>query len=362
MNYIALFMAVFSVLGGIDRIIGNRFGIGAEFERGMKMLGPLTLSMVGMIVIAPSVAKLLQPLTSAMTGALDPSVITAMLFANDMGGAQLSVAVGCNAELAEFNALVVSSMMGCTVSFTVPYVFATVPEAYRRDVLMGLLWGIVTIPVGCLAAGLVAGIYFPYLLLDLVPMVILSALIAAGLLFAPGVSVKIFTCLGYFIKLLVTVGLIAGIIELLVGVKIIPMSDSLSVGVETVVYIACVMTGAFPFLAIVSRILRRPLSYLGKKMGINDVSALSLFSCLATSITVFESVGKMDRRGIRLNSAFAVSAAFVFADHLAFTLSFSEHYLLPVTVGKLVSGISALLLAAFMTRGMKARPSGIADA
>ena len=36
--------------------------------------------------------------------------------------------------------------------------------------------------------------------------------------------------------------------------------------------------------------------------------------------------------------AFAVSAAFVFGDHLAFTLSYNSAYIVAVIVGKLVAG------------------------
>ena len=44
-------------------------------------------------------------------------------------------------------------------------------------------------------------------------------------------------------------------------------------------------------------------------------------------------------------SAFAVSASFILADHLAFTLAFEPSYLLPMTVGKIVSGILAVIFA-----------------
>jgi ethanolamine transporter len=57
---------------------------------------------------------------------------------------------------------------------------------------------------------------------------------------------------------------------------------------------------------------------------------------------------EMDDKGAVLNSAFAVSAAFTFADHLAFTLSFKSDYLGAVIVGKLLSGILAVALGAII--------------
>ena len=54
---------------------------------------------------------------------------------------------------------------------------------------------------------------------------------------------------------------------------------------------------------------------------------------------------KMDKKGVVLNSAFAVSAAFALGGHLAFTMAFDIKYVLPMIVGKIISGIFAVLLA-----------------
>ena len=53
----------------------------------------------------------------------------------------------------------------------------------------------------------------------------------------------------------------------------------------------------------------------------------------------------MDGKGAMINSAFAVSAAFTFAEHLAFTMSFDDSYIFYMILGKLVSGVCALLIA-----------------
>ena len=50
-----------------------------------------------------------------------------------------------------------------------------------------------------------------------------------------------------------------------------------------------------------------------------------------------------------VNMAFAVSAAFVFGDHLGFTAGFHADMIVPVIVGKLVGGIAAVLLALRLT-------------
>ena len=60
---------------------------------------------------------------------------------------------------------------------------------------------------------------------------------------------------------------------------------------------------------------------------------------------MFEMMNEMDSRGIVLNSAFSVSAAFVLADHLAFTMAFDATYVWRMMVGKLVSGVFAIVFA-----------------
>ena len=46
-------MAAFAGLGALDRIFGNRFGIGQEFENGIQAMGSLALAMVGIVCLAP---------------------------------------------------------------------------------------------------------------------------------------------------------------------------------------------------------------------------------------------------------------------------------------------------------------------
>ena len=85
-------------------------------------------------------------------------------------------------------------------------------------------------------------------------------------------------------------------------------------------------------------------------MGINAVSALALLGNLVTNASVFGVMDRMDRKGTVLNAAFAVSAAFVFGGHLAFTMAFDSRYIVPMIVGKLISGVCAVMLALLIYR------------
>ena len=92
MSPISFVMACFSILGALDLIIGNKFGLGKQFERGLTLIGAMAMSMVGMLVLAPLIAQLLEPVVSGMASVfgIEPSVVPAMILANDMGGAPKS--------------------------------------------------------------------------------------------------------------------------------------------------------------------------------------------------------------------------------------------------------------------------------
>lgn len=347
MSVLNIVILVFAAIGAVDYIIGCKFGVGKAFEKGFMLFGTMALSMIGMIVIAPWLAELVKPALDfvADTLRLDPSIVPAALFANDMGGAPLAVEVARNPEVGLFNALVVSSMMGCTISFTIPFALGLVKKAQERSLIFGLLAGIVTIPVGCLVAGLICGLPIGALLLNLLPLVILAGVIALGLLKAPNVCVKIFRGFGFIIKALIIVGLVLGMIEFMTGKTLIKSLAPIEEGAMICLNASVFLAGALPFMHLVSKLLAKPLKALGRRIGINEVSALGVLSCLVTNATAFSTMDQMDDKGAMVNSAFAVSAAFVFGSHMAFTMAFDEAYLVPMVVGKLGSGLLALVVA-----------------
>ena len=110
-----------AALAGVDRILGNKIGIGAELEKAVSMIAPLALSMAGILVLAPSISHLLQNVSGYFPEFLDFSIIPSLIFANDMGGAHLAYELAADKSMGYFNGLVTASMMGATVSFTIPF-------------------------------------------------------------------------------------------------------------------------------------------------------------------------------------------------------------------------------------------------
>ncbi len=352
---LATIMAVFAVIGALDKITGNHLKLGDEFEKGLHTLGPLSLSMLGMMTIAPVLANLMLPLITPVAGlcGFDPSAVAGILIANDMGGAALADSVATDPVLGAFHGLCVASMLGATVSFTIPVALQSAKKENHDDVLLGLLCGISTIPVGCFISGLVMGISPIKVILNLLPAILISLIIVIGLLKFPKATIKVFSVFGKIISILITCGLALGIFQTLTGKVIIENTASLMESAATVFTICITLAGTFPLIAIISKILKKPLSALGKKLELDDTSVIGLIATLANSIATMESADKMNRKGRVLNLAFAVSAAFVFGDHLAFTLSYNGEYIVPVIIGKLVAGATALVVASVLVKKIK---------
>ncbi|MBO7251022.1 MAG: ethanolamine utilization protein EutH [Oscillospiraceae bacterium] len=344
-------MALFALLGALDRIFGNRWGIGKEFEEGILAMGSLALAMIGIVCLAPVLAGILQPVVVPVFGFLgaDPAMFAGTILACDMGGGALATAMTRDPQAALLGGVITGSMLGATLVFTVPVAMGILEEKDRPAMAKGILCGIVTIPLGILAGGLTAGFPLKMVLQNLVPIVLIAVAIALGLWRAEKAMVKGFAVFGKSIILLVTVGLAAAIVQALTGFVLIPGMAPISEGFATVGSIAIILAGAFPLVSVLTRLLRKPLMAAGKLLGINDAAAAGLIASLANSIAAFGMVKDMNERGKVINIAFAVSAAFVFGDHLGYTAGFAPEMLLSMIVGKLVGGISAVAVAMWLT-------------
>ena len=345
-------MAAFAVLGALDRIIGNKFGIGKEFENGIQTMGALALAMIGIICLAPVLANVLRPVVVPVYEFLgaDPAMFAGTILACDMGGGNLALELTQDQQAALLGGVITGSMLGATIVFTIPVAMGVLKQEDRPAAAKGILAGIVTVPVGVFVGGLVAGFPIGMVARNLIPIVIIAALIALGLWKAEKWMVKGFEIFGKGIVILITVGLAAGIVEALTGLKLIPGLAPISEGFQTVGAIAIVLAGAFPLVYVITKLLKKPLIKMGKLLGINDTAAAGLIATLANSIATFGMVGDMDHRGKVVNVAFAVSAAFVFGDHLGYTAGFAPEILPGVIVGKLAGGVTAVAVAVLLTR------------
>lgn len=348
-------MGIFALLGGLDRIFGSKLGLGKQWEEGILATGALSLSMLGILCLAPVLAGLLKPVLVPLYGFLgaDAAMFAGSILANDMGGASLAFELAQSTQSAQFGGLIVGSMLGATIVFTLPVALGILRPEDRPALARGILAGIIPLPAGAFLGGLVAGFPLRMLLKNLIPIVLFALLIALGMWRFERAMIRGFLFFGRAVVAVITLGLTAAVFEQLTGVTLIAGMAPLSQGVEVVSEIAFVLAGAFPLVFALTRLLKKPLLKFGAVLKINDTAAAGLLASLANAIPMLGMLKDMDERGKIVNIAFAVSAAFVFGDHLGFTAGFDRTILLPVIVAKLSGGVMAIGLALLFTRSKK---------
>lgn len=366
-NSVIIFvMMIFMIVGAIDKIRGNKKGYGEQFEEGFNAMGPLAIAMAGVVAAAPVLAIILRPIIVPiyqLVGA-DASMFATTLLACDMGGYPLAMKMAANENIGNFAGLILGTMMGPTIVFTIPVALSIIKKEDRPFLGAGILAGLITVPIGCIVGGLVMNLTsykmnIGTIIVNIIPVIIIAGLIVLGLWFKPQKMINGFNKFGTAVTVIITFFTAVAVFEYQTGIKfplmnimvepdesgVVPLESGLLVCGQ----IAIVLIGAFPMVKWITDTFEKPLEKIGQKLGMNEAGSAGLIANLANNIAMFNILKDMNAKGKILNVAFAVSAAFVFGDHLGFTAGVNNEMIFPVIVGKLVAGITALILANIMS-------------
>lgn len=347
-------MAIGILIGGIDRIIGNKFGLGEQFEEGFNAMGPLALGMVGIMTLAPVISKVLGPVIIPVFGWMgaDPAMFACIL-ANDMGGYPLAMELAQNEQAGLLSGLIVASMLGCTLVFSIPVGLGLIEYKDRPFFAKGLLIGLITIPFGSIVGGLIAGFDTKMVIVNNIPVIILSLLFVLGLIFIPKKMISGALIFGKIIVIVITVGLVAAAFQELTHIVIIPGMAPIMDSMSVIAQIGIILLGTFPILNLIVKVLNKPLTSVGQKLGMDAVSSAGLVITLANSIPVYKLMKQMTPRGKVINTAWLVPATAALGDHLGFTAGVRPDMITPVVLGKLIAGILAIALGIWFSKDLK---------
>ena len=364
-SVIMMIMMIFMLVGAIDKICGNKLGYGEKFEEGFNAMGPLAMSMAGVVAAAPVLSMLLGPILKPIYGIFgaSPAMFATTLLACDMGGYPLAMQLAeGDVAIGNFAGLILGTMMGPTIVFTIPVALGIIKKEDRGYLGAGVLAGLITVPIGCIVGGLMMNTLAPEyhlnfitIIQNLIPVIIIAALIVLGLWFAPGPMINGFNKFGTGVTIVITALTAIAVFEQITGIMF-PVfhimvenpadgSRGLDSGLLTCGQIAIVLIGAFPMVEWITRTFGKPLEKIGAALGMNEQGSAGMVANLANNIAMFNIMGEMNPKGKILNVAFAVSAAFVFGDHLGFTAGNNPDMIFPVIVGKLVAGVTAIIVA-----------------
>lgn len=344
-------MALGAAMGGLDRLLGNRLGLGRKFEEGFMLLGPTALSMAGIVCLTPLLSALLEGVCAPALRALglDPAILGGLL-AIDMGGYPIAMSLADDPAAGRFAGIVVAAVFGCTVTFTVPVGMGMMKDGARSDFARGVLCGLGAAPVGLVIGGALCGLGLGDLLYLLAPVALLSAAVMLGIWRRPEGSIRLFRGFAALLNGIITIGLMLGAVEYMTGFSVLPGMTPLSEAMQTVASIGIVMLGSLPIAELARRALGRPLSRLGGKLGMNDAAMAGLLLGAVSVMPMLASMKDMDRRGRIVNAAAAVSSASAISAHLGFTVSQSPEMLLPLLAAKLAGGAIGAAIALLLTR------------
>ncbi|HZH93266.1 MAG TPA: ethanolamine utilization protein EutH [Tissierellaceae bacterium] len=353
-------MLGFSLLGGIDKLLNNRFGLGIKFDEGFKAMGSLALTIIGIYSLSPVIARgilpLLGPLSTWMN--VDPSVFVSSILATDLGAFNTSVEIARDPAIGVFNGAILASTLGATISFTVPVAINLITEDDFQYFAKGILAGIVTVPLGMVVSGLMLKIGIMKILWNLLPVMVFSLIIAYGLIKSQEKTMFLFRWLGKLILGISTFGLILGILDFSLGIVLIEGLISLEEATILVLSISIVLSGAYPMLYFLSRGLNRVLRQVTERYDIDDFSILGLFSSLASCLPMLGVYHEMNWKGKILNAAFAVSGAYVFGGQLGYVTSVAPQAVNAFITGKLAAGVTSIFVALYLIR-MEIKGEGI---
>ncbi|MZQ75787.1 MAG: ethanolamine utilization protein EutH [Peptoclostridium sp.] len=352
MNIFIAIMLLLAGMGLLDKMLGGKLGLCEEFDRGLVLMGPMAFSVVGIYCIGITAVQANAQSIAALAESLpfDASVLIGSMLATDLGGYAISKNVASTPLLGLFSGAIVASTLGCAVSFQLPVSLATIPKEEVSHMMNGLLLGIITIPAGLLAGGIMLGLSVRELAINIAPVALLCFLLALAFVKATKATIRVMSIVGYTIRAasFAMFGLvIAGLF--MPAWRIVDMTL-----VNEILIILAKMTAVVCGSMVLSRLAilycRRPLDWISGKLDINEKSVMGLMLSLTTSLSMLPLFPHMDRRGKVMNAAFTVSGAYVLGGQLAFIASVEGADVVSIyMISKLIGGMCALAAAALFT-------------
>jgi len=381
-NYVLYVIMFCAVLGAFAAIRDSEKGLGREFMEGIHATGHIFVPAAGIMASIPYLTVLIESVFGPFFDALnaDPALAATMIIASDMGGYHLAAALTESKE-ALIMALITGFMGGATIVFSIPMGLAMLDKRDHKYMALGIMSGILSIPVGVLIASVVLMLSNPAvrevvatngeatyqlamslggIFANLLPIIVFVVALAAGLRFLPDLMIKGFIAFGRGLDAMIKLVLVFSIVEYFTGFftvifggwgfhPIIADAEDQTRALETAGYIGIMLAGAFPMVYLLRKYLGGPLEALGGKVGLSAVGSAGMLATIANILAMFRLVRFMPPKDKVINIAFGVCAAFLLGDPLSFTANFQPTIILPVLIGKILAGFTAVGLAYWLS-------------
>lgn len=333
-------------------LLNDRMGLASAFEGGLSAMGSLSLSMAGIYCGAVWIMEQSGSLISGLQALpFDPSLLVGSLLGPDLGGLPLAESVAQSPQMGLFSGLLVSSMLGCLISFALPISLGLLPDEERKGFMEGTVWGIATLPLGLIPGGMMLGMGAADLIRGILPIAIICGLLILGLRFFPKGCLFVMNTLGNLVRLVGTLLFILLVFGLFMPEYAVFSPALAGEAFIVVVKITAVVCGSLVASRLAMKFCKGIFRSAAKKFHTNAISIMGLVVSLATSVSMLPMYLQMDHRGKRMNAAFVVGGAFCLGGQLAYVAAVSDSKtMMAYLVCKLVCGISAVFLAGFSAK------------
>lgn len=382
-NVVIYIIMAFVVIGAIAAIRDDESGMGKEFKEGLHAIGPIFIPVAGIMASIPYLSRFIEWAIGPIYGLVgaSPAMAGTTFIAVDMGGYQLAEATAGGSTANWIMAAIVGYMAGATIVFSIPVGLAMLDGRDHKYMALGIMSGILTVPIGVFITASIlsltganvrsevsttadstfsmAALDFGTILSNLLPLAIIVVAIALGLYFYAGAMISGFMVFGKTMDAGIKIVLALSIVEYFTGffstvfgawgfAPIIADAEDQFRALEIAGYIGIVLAGAFPMVYAIRTYLARPLSAVGRRVGMSVEGSAGVLAAAANILALYHLIKSMPPRDKVLCISFAVCAAFLLGDHLAFTANFQPNMILPLLIGKLAAGIIAMLLAVWI--------------
>ena len=304
MQAMSIAAAVFFGIAAADLLLGGKLGLGSALKEGLGVIVELLLLMTGFMALSPWIAKHIAPAVAPFLNAIgcDPSLMAGILFSCDAGGAYLAREI------------------------------AVTPAAIA----------FILLPVDCLITGLFCRFPFVMMLRNTWPIMILSLLLLAGLLFLPQIMVPVFSGLAFAVRTAAYLSFTIAVLQEAGSPVILEGLTPLDEIYPVIVRIGVFLGGILPIFTLIQRALKHPLEKLADHLNLSPLSISYLFLSTSNDIPVLVNLRELDSDGITVNVAYLMAAAYTVGDFLAFSMQFAPKLAFPMMFGRLVSGFLAI--------------------
>jgi ethanolamine transporter len=201
---------------------------------------------------------------------------------------------------------------------------------------------------------------FGTIFVNLIPLIIVCALIAVGLKLIPNGMIKGFMVFGTVLESALKVIFVVMVVDYFTGLPstvmgsiwhfdpIVADERDLVRALEACGYTAMMLCGAFPFVYLLQKFLSKPLGKFGKHIGLSGETMTGLLATCANVLALFAMTRRMKGRDFVICVSFAVCCAFLLGDHLSFAANWQPTLIVPVLLGKLIAGICAIVFAKWL--------------